>query len=41
MVSTQGGQESQLINYTKLVRTIPEVIPNDEELWGNYLRKYG
>ena len=30
-----------LINYTKLVRTIPEVIPNDEELWGNYLRKYG
>ncbi|MFQ6122471.1 MAG: aldehyde dehydrogenase family protein [Dehalococcoidales bacterium] len=30
-----------LINYTKLVRTIPEVIPTDEELWGNYLRKYG
>lgn len=30
-----------LINYTKLVRTIPEVIPDDEELWGNYLRKYG
>jgi sulfoacetaldehyde dehydrogenase len=30
-----------LINYTKLVRTIPEVIPSDEELWGNYLKKYG
>lgn len=30
-----------LINYTKLVRVIPEVIPTDEELWGNYLRKYG
>jgi len=30
-----------LINHTKLVRVIPEVIPTDEELWGNYIRKYG
>lgn len=30
-----------LINMSKLVRVIPEVIPTDEELWGEYLRKYG
>jgi len=30
-----------LINTTKLVRVIPEVRPTDEELWGDYLKKYG
>ncbi|MBA7505563.1 Sulfoacetaldehyde dehydrogenase (acylating) [subsurface metagenome] len=30
-----------LINITKLIRVIPEVIPTDEELWGDYLKKYG
>lgn len=29
------------INITRLSRVIPEIIPTEEQLWGNYLRKYG
>lgn len=29
------------LNITKVSRVIPEVVPTEEELWGNYFAKYG
>ncbi len=29
------------LNITKVSRVIPEVVPTEEELWGNYFEKYG
>lgn len=29
------------LNITKVSRIIPEVVPTEEELWGNYFAKYG
>lgn len=30
-----------LLNITRLARVIPAVVPTEEELWGDYLKKYG
>ena len=29
------------LNITRLVRTIPENMPSEEDIFGDYLRKYG
>ena len=39
--TTENLNYKHFINICRLVRPIPEVRPTDEQLWGDYLKKYG
>nr|MBC8176122.1 sulfoacetaldehyde dehydrogenase [Candidatus Desulfacyla euxinica] len=39
--TTENLNYKHFINICRLARPIPEVKPNDEDLWGAYLSKYG
>ena len=40
-MTTDNINFKHFLNYTWLSEPIPEYIPNDEELFGDYLAKYG